>query len=293
MLKDLLLGYRSYWNALRFIKEHKLYLYFFLPILLFVGIYYLGFAFESWKNEASQGSESAGFWLKIWYAIVYGFYTAMAYLVFKFMRYILIICLSPILSIVSERVERIITGNVYKFNLKQLIKDVKRTINLSIRNLIWEFGIVYSFWLLIMILGWVFQVPTVIVGYIQTGVAMLIGFYYYGFSFIDYMNERRRLSIAQSVEFVKKHRGFAFALGSVFTILFHYTNKYFVGAKDDFSSNAFLVIVIVSSIIMSIIPIVTIVAATLGVHEIVDLSSGTNKKEEEVAQDDVKNLDEL
>jgi CysZ protein len=292
MFKDLLLGYRSYLNALKFIKEHKLYLYFLLPILLFVGIYYLGFAFESWKNEAAQSSESAGFWSKIWSAIVYGFYTAMAYLVFKFMRYILIICLSPILSIVSERVERIITGNVYKFNLKQLIKDVKRTINLSIRNLIWEFGIVYSIWLVIMILGWIFQLPSVITGYIQTAVAMLIGFYYYGFSFIDYMNERRRLTISESVSFVKKHRGFAFALGSVFTILFHYTNKYFVGAKDDFSTNAFLVIVIVSSIIMSIIPIVTIVAATLGVHEIVDLSQNTTAKELE-NHDDVKKTDEL
>lgn len=292
MLKDLLLGYRSYLNALKFIKEHKLYIYFLLPILLFVGIYYLGFAFEAWKNEAAQTSTDAGFWLKIWNAIVYGFYTAMAYLVFKFMRYILIICLSPILSIVSERVERIITGNVYKFNFKQLVKDVKRTINLSIRNLIWEFGIVYSIWLLIMIVGWVFQIPSVIVGYIQTGLAMLIGFYYYGFSFIDYMNERRRLTIAQSVEFVKKHRGFAFALGSIFTILFHYTNKYFVGAKDDFSSNAFLVIVIVSSIIMSIIPIVTIVAATLGVHEIVDLSTNKNIANAE-KEDDVKKVSEL
>lgn len=292
MFKDLALGYRSYINAIKFIKEHRLYFYFLFPILLFVGIYYLGFAFEEWKVEASKSSGNESFWIKIWFAIVYGFYTFMAYIVFKFMRYILIICLSPVLSVVSERVERIITGNVYRFNLKQLIKDVKRTINLSIRNLIWEFGIVYSIWILLEVIGWVFQFPTVLISYAQTIMAMLIGFYYYGFSFIDYLNERRRLTITESVQFVKKHKWFAFALGSVFTLLFHYTNKYFINVKDDLTSNAFLVVVILSSVVMSIIPIVTIVAATLGVNELVDLKPKviieTNNDGE-----DVKNIAEL
>ena len=292
MFKDLALGYRSYLNAIKFIKEHKLYVYFFFPILLFVGIYYLGFAFEEWKTEAAQSSGEESFWLKIWNAIVYGFYTVMAYLVFKFMRYILIICLSPVLSIVSERVERIITGNVYHFNFKQLVKDVKRTVNLSIRNLIWEFGIVYSAWLVLEVVGWVFHFPPFFIDYMQTLFAMLIGFYYYGFSFIDYMNERRRLTISESVLIVKKHKWFAFALGSIFTLLFHYTNKYFINAKDDLSTNAFLVIVIVSSTVMSIIPIVTIIAATLGVNELVDLK---NKGDVDSGKDeeDVKKITEL
>lgn len=276
MIKDLILGYRSYINALKFIKEHKLYMYFLVPILLFVGIYYIGFSFEEWKAEAAKVTGEESFWGKIWNAIVYGFYTAMAYLVFKFMRYILIICLSPVLSVVSERVERIITGNVYKFNLKQLIKDIKRTINLSIRNIIWELGIIYALYSVVMILAWVFQIPNSATNIVYFFISMFIGFYYYGFSFIDYLNERRRLTIAESVVFVKKHRAFAFALGSIFTLLFHYTNKYFANAKEDLSTNAFFTVVIISSVVMSIIPIVTIVAATLGVHELVDLKTNVH-----------------
>lgn len=276
MFRSIIFGYKSYIRAIKFIRENKMYIYFLFPVILFIGIYYLGFIFESWKDEAAKSKEPDGFWLKIWAAVVYGYYTAMAYLVFKFMRYILIILMSPILSIVSEKVERIITGNVYKFNLQQLIKDIKRTINLSIRNLIWEFGIIYSFWIIIFCIGWVFHIPSVITGYIQLSLSMLVGFYYYGFSFIDYMNERRRLSISESVVFVRKHRGFALALGSVFTILFHYTNKYFIETKDLFSSNTFLIIIVVMSIVMSIIPILTIVAATIGVHEIVDLGKNNN-----------------
>ncbi len=271
IISDLILGYKSYGKAIHFIGKYKLYYYFLLPIFLFVGIYYLGISLEEWKVDASQTNSDDGFWLKIWYAIIYGFYTVMAYLVFKFMRYILIIALSPVLSIVSERVEKILTGNTYKFNLKQLIKDIKRTISLSIRNLMWEFGIIYSLYLIVSLLSWVFSISSDIEYYIDTTIAMFVGFYYYGFSFIDYMNERRRLTIAESVVFVKKHKAFAFALGSVFTVLFHYSNRYFSSAKDDLSSNAFLFVVIFLSIIMSMIPIVTIVAATLGVHELVDL----------------------
>lgn len=273
MLKDLALGFRSYLMAIRFIIKHKLWVYFFFPMLMFVFIYYLGATFEEWKIQASTATTEDDIWVKIIRALEYGLYTALAFMVFKFMRYILIILLSPVLSIVSERVERIIAGNVYKFNLKQLIKDIKRTINLSIRNLIWEFGTVYSIYLIIAIFSWVFSIPEQISTMLETSISMLIGFYYYGFSFIDYLNERRRLSISESVTFVKKHKGFAIALGSVFTLLFHYSNIYFVSIKDDLTNNAFMTLVIFSSVIMSIIPIITIVAATLGVHELVDLTT--------------------
>ena len=101
---------------------------------------------------------------------------------------------------------------------------------------------------------------------------MLVAFYYYGFGFIDFMNERRRLTITESVKFVKKHKGFAIALGLVFTVFFHYTNKYFIDIKEDVSSTTFMFIIIISSIIMAVIPIVTMVAATLGVHKLVDLN---------------------
>lgn len=290
MISDLLLGYRSYGKAIRFIGKHKLYYYFLLPIFLFVGIYYLGVSLEEWKIEAAQTNDQDGFWLKIWYAIIYGFYTAMAYLVFKFMRYILIIALSPVLSIVSERVEQILTGNRYQFNFKQLVKDIKRTISLSIRNLIWEFGIIYSLYLIMSLFAWVFSIPTNIEYYIDTAIVMFVGFYYYGFSFIDYMNERRRLTIAESVVFVKNHKAFAFALGSIFTVLFHYSNRYFSSAKDDLSSDAFLFVVIFLSIIMSMIPIVTIVAATLGVHELIDLKENKHANNELNKQANVKNI---
>lgn len=269
-IKDLKLGLKSYVNAIKFIKTHRLWFYFIFPILIFILVYYIGFTFEDLRHHYSA-DEKDSFIKKTWLLFVSGFFMLLSYVIFNFMRYILIIMMSPVLSVVSERVERIITGNKYKFNLKQLIKDIKRTINLAIRNIFWEFGLVYGGAVAIYIICFLFSIPDGIKQFIYGQYAMVIAFYYYGFGFIDYMNERQRLTIRESVKFVKKHRGFAIGLGLVFTTLFHYTNSYFTAIKDSVSSTTFLFIIIASSIIMAIIPIITMVAATLGVHEIVDL----------------------
>jgi CysZ protein len=273
-VRDLKLGVNSYINAVKFIKEHKLWIYFLFPVLIFCGVYYLGFTFEDLRKEYSAG-EDAGMIKTVWYGFVSGIFLLLSYVIFNFMRYILIILISPVLSIVSEKVEKIITGNKYKFNLKQLIQDIKRTINLAIRNVFFEFGIVYGVALILYIIFWIVPAPEGTAKFISGQFAMVVAFYYYGFGFIDFMNERRRLTIKESVKFVKKHKGFAVALGLVFTLFFHYTNKYFIEIKDDVSSTTFMFIIIISSIIMAVIPIVTMVAATLGVHELVDLNKNT------------------
>jgi len=279
-VRDFKLGVNSYINAVKFIKKHKLWIYFLFPIIIFFAIYYTGFTFQELKKEYTAGDDT-GMIKKVWYFFVSGFFLMMSYVFFNFMRYILIILISPVLSIVSEKVEKIITGNQYKFNLKQLIKDIKRTINLAIRNIFFEFGIVYGVALILYIIFWIVPAPEGTAKFISSQFAMVVAFYYYGFGFIDFMNERRRLTIKESVKFGKKHKGFAVALGLVFTLFFHYTNKYFIEVKEDVSSNTFMFIIIISSIIMAVIPIVTMVAATLGVHELVDLNKNAFALKEE------------
>jgi len=279
-VRDFKLGVNSYINAVKFIKKHKLWIYFLFPIIIFFAIYYTGFTFQELKKEYTAGDDT-GMIKKVWYFFVSGFFLMMSYVFFNFMRYILIILISPVLSIVSEKVEKIITGNQYKFNLKQLIKDIKRTINIAIRNIFFEFGIVYGVALFLYILFWRVPSPEGTAKFISSQFAMVVAFYYYGFGFIDFMNERRRLTIKESVKFGKRHKGFAVALGLVFTLFFHYTNKYFIEIKDVVSNTTFIFIIIISSIIMAVIPIVTMVAATLGVHELVDLNKNDFALKEE------------
>ena len=255
-------------------KKHKLWIYFLFPVLIFCGVYYIGFTFEDLRKEYLAGKD-AGMIKTVWYGFISGIFFLLSYVIFNFMRYILIILISPVLSVISEKVEKIITGNKYNFNLKQLLKDIQRTINLAIRNVFFEFGIVYGMALILYIIFWIVPAPEGTAKFISGQFAMIVAFYYYGFGFIDFMNERRRLTMKESVKFVKKHKGFAIALGLVFTLFFHYTNKYFIEIKDEVSSTTFMFIIIISSIIMAVIPIVTMVAATLGIHELVDLNKNT------------------
>ena len=290
-IRDFKLGVNSYINAVLFIKKHKLWIYFLFPMVIFFVIYYSGFAFQELKRDYTA-DDDASMIKKVWYFFVSGFFLLMSYVIFNFMRYILIILISPVLSVVSEKVEKIITGNKYKFNLKQLFKDIKRTINLAIRNIFFEFGIVYGVALALYTIFWIVPAPEGTAKFISGQFAMLVAFYYYGFGFIDFMNERRRLTIKQSVKFGKKHRGFAIALGLIFTVFFHYTNKYFIEIKEDVSSATFMFIIIISSVIMAVIPIVTMVAATLGVHELVDLNKNDFAIKKEYKSNETKGNNE-
>jgi CysZ protein len=289
-LKDLKLGYVSYIQAFKFIKTHKLWYYFIFPVLLFLGIYYLGFVFQELKGDTVI-EDDMGQIKKVWLMFLRSLYALLAVVMFSFMRYILIILLSPILSIVSERVERILTGNKYKFNLKQLIIDIKRALNLAIRNMIWELGIVYSFILVYYIVSWMVGFSEGVDNFVTGAVAMIVAFYYYGFGFIDYLMERMRMDLPESVKFVRKHKGFAVALGSVFTLIFVYSNNYLLILREEMHGGYLLVLVIIASIILAMIPIVTMVAATLGVHEIVDLKSNPYAIKEEIKEKEEEQIE--
>lgn len=280
-LKDLKLGYVSYIEAFKFIKVHKLWYYFIFPVLLFLGIYYLGFVFQELKHEIII-YDDMGLIRKIWLMFLRSVYALLAVVMFSFMRYILIILLSPVLSIVSERVERILTGNKYKFNLKQLIKDIKRALNLAIRNVIWELSIVYGLILAYYIISWMIGLSEGVDDFITGAIAMVIAFYYYGFGFIDYLMERMRMNLQESVRFVRDHKGIAVALGSVFTIIFVYSSEYLIYLRESVQGGWLLVLVLIASIILAMLPIITMVAATIAVHEITDLKNNPYAIKEEL-----------
>lgn len=241
------MGYKSYYDAVMLIIKHNLYWYFAFPVALAVGVYYLGSYLDSFqydifsrKNLNDLDSINGLTWL----IIKSSFWTTLAYLALKFTKYLVVIILSPIIAILSETVESILTGNKYAFNLKQLIHDVIRGIKISTRNMFWEYIIFTCVLIIAQFFSGSFQ------QFFLTSIPLVFGFYFYGFGFIDFINERRRLNISQSVYFVKKNMGFSVAIGSVYSLLFLVP---FVG------------------VVLS--PILAIVAATCGTHEIVDLNT--------------------
>ena len=208
-IKSFLFGIKSYWKAIKFIIENKLYWYLVIPAILMLIIYKIGSVIKSHyvAPDAHNMNEI------VWYLIYVMVEISIAMLLMKFAKYLVVVLLSPLISHLSMKTEKILTGNTYPFSFSQLVHDVKRAMRIVVRNLMWE----YFFFMLIFIvslLGW--EDPKASPVFYLT---FLIGFFYYGFAFLDYINERRRLDIDQSIHFVRQNRGLAVAIGCVYSLL--------------------------------------------------------------------------
>lgn len=125
-------------------------------------------------------------------------------------KYILLIILSPILAYVSEKTESIIQGKNYPLDLGQILKDAVRGSIIAMRNLAIEIGILVSLFIA------TFFAP--FLGPFTAILSFAVGAYFYGYSMIDYIAERKRLSISDSHKFVQHYMGVALALGVLISV---------------------------------------------------------------------------
>jgi len=271
--KHLFLGFRSYKDAFQFIFKNKLWKYFLISIVLFGLIFYTGHSFRELEQNAAEIIKAKtygwGFVGWTWYKLKSLFFWFMGFLFLDATKYMVMILLSPLLAILSEKTEEILTGKIYKFNLKQLLKDVKRGVGIAIRMLIAEFALILIVWKPICsILGFneilTYQDGEHTKYLIYEAGAVLIGFYFYGFAFIDYINERLRLSIKESWKFMNKHAGLAFGIGSLYSLFYKVPSLFNTGTK--------WIDTILDNFGVLFAPVLAIVAATIAMHKLVDLN---------------------
>lgn len=276
-------GISSYIEGTKFIFKHKLWYYFIFPAILSIGIFLLGQYFVSLELNVAQRLKENNpetlnelIWLNIESVILDGFYVIFT----KFNKYIVIIVLSPLLAMLSEKMEEIITGNLYPMNLKQLIHDVRRGIKIALRNMFWE----YFFLIVVIGLAAFFENETKAMFIFS--IPLIIGFYYYGFGFIDFINERRRLNIQQSTYFVRNHRGLAMAIGGVYSLLF-LLPEFFKWTAPGVFGNTYVYFTI-STIAVTFAPILAMASATLSMQKVVGLENNewAIKKKENPSDED-------
>ena len=136
---------------------------------------------------------------------------AIAYLLFITNKYIVLILLSPLLAYASERTEEIITGSTFPFSWAQLMKDALRGALIAVRNGVMELSVTAGIWLLTLL------VP--VLAPLSFLLLFLVSAYFYGFSMFDYVFERRRMRIGESVRAVNDRLGCVLANGTLFSLL--------------------------------------------------------------------------
>ena len=280
MIKDFTLGIKSYIDALHFLLKRRFWLYVIIPFLVFIGIYYIGVSLKDVKHFYLP-KEDDGMGIVIAYYFLDGIILLVVFALLNFTRYIMLAVISPILSIISQHTEKLINNKKYGFSFKQIVHDVKRAIKLILRNVILEaltiLGIIFIFYILsIIIVDYTNELRI-----IENIMIILIAFYYYGFSFMDYSLERWKIDEKNSIQFVRKHKGLALAIGAIFTPIFHYLNEVITSYTYSTDHQLKLIFIIISSAFISaIFPVWSMIASTIAMEKITYLSNNLNEIEE-------------
>lgn len=256
---DLGKGISTHVRGIEFIFKHGLWHYFFYPllilILLFIGGYWSILQLADWIVDSSltyfgwTEAANTGDWTG-WLALIAEFLVGIVLKIFflmiltSYIKYIVLIVCSPILALLSERIDEIINNKKYPFSFGQFLHDMLRGILVTLRNMAFETLIIIA----CMVIAWI---P--VVGLITVPFLYIVAWYFLGFAMMDYSYERMRMKIGEGVRFTRKHKGIAIGNGFVFSM-----------------------ILLLPFIGVIIAPILSVVAATLAVLEV--------KREEAVPQ---------
>ena len=124
------------------------------------------------------------------------------------LKYLLLIVVSPIMSYMSESIERQMNEDYEapSFSISSLLSDLMRSIRINVRNLSKELLIT----LVLLIIGFFPGAAMV-----TTPLIFLVQAYYAGFGILDYWMERH-YRVGDSIDYVRDHRLDAVGLGAVY-----------------------------------------------------------------------------
>lgn len=230
-MKEVTKGFTAFFSAFGFIFSHGLAAWYLVPIALYILlVVLLAFSLINWLDpilsshladwlDLDMASNGNGFWSKAWSLISAGLAIAasiamkilIAYLLGRVMKYVILIITSPLLAYLSEKAEEIITGNTYPFNLAQFLKDILRGILITLRNLFLE--------LIFIGIGFVISFFVPLLTPFVTIALYMLNCYFMGFSMFDYMAERKKMGIGQSVQYMRRNMGRVFGLGLAFNLI--------------------------------------------------------------------------
>lgn len=228
--RDVRLGFTGFFRAFGFAISNGMGWMFLVPIVLWVA---LGFSLVLvLQGPVDQLSDWVGGRFEItvetgatdWWADTESFLNgarellvgvvlklAIAYLLFVANKYIVLILLSPLLAYASERTEELITGRTFPFSWGHLLKDALRGALIAARNGIMELSFSIGIWLLTLFVPLLTPISFMLL--------FTVSAYFYGFSMFDYVFERRRMRIGESVRAVNDRIGAVLANGALFSLL--------------------------------------------------------------------------
>lgn len=256
--KQLSIGLQGYLKAFELLFTKGFIWYLVFPLILNIAIFTIGLnqinelstpIKESFLNYTNI--ENASFWgseflqntISGIISIVINIIFFIAFAIFG--GYIILIIMSPLFSIISEKTEKILSKEPlnYPFDFKLLLSDIFRGIGIALRNIMYELGILILVFILGLILSFLSWAGAIFMFFVSA--------FYFGFSYMDYTNERDRLSISESVTFMKKYKWVVITNGSLFALV--------------------LFIPIIGILLSSFVAIISVIAGSVSMYRIKEI----------------------
>jgi CysZ protein len=226
--KDFFKGVSNSFKGFSLLFEKGLWPYMFYPLLVWIllwvaslyGLFLLAGGISDWLQGyfSFESIPENGHWLswarpflvsKVGFIVTWVLKILFWFMSGTFIKYLMLIVMSPVFALLSEKAEEKLTGKEYPFSLVQLMKDIGRGIVISLRNMILEY-----FFIFVCTLVSFFFPPLF---FITTPFLFLLGWYFVGFALIDYNCERHKFGVSKSIQFMKKNRGYACGVGFVYS----------------------------------------------------------------------------
>lgn len=215
-------SFSQFFGASKFIRKNNLYYFYLIPFLVSVIAYYL--LFQVIANYTGLGMD----WLtdqlgieafinsheKVWWGKVLKWFEWLierVIILFVFLlgmiinKYILLALLSPWFAYISEKTEKVMHGTEYNTRLIQLLQDAWRGVIISMRNFVYELSI--------NLICFFFSLFLPVLAPLLFMVNVYAGSYFFGFAMLDYVCERKRLSINESILLIRKNKRVALGIG--------------------------------------------------------------------------------
>lgn len=213
-MKDLWTGLMTYLEVPRAAFRYGLWPYYLLAglisLALGVGIVYGSYTGGGELGEWAIGLvkwdigvlDSVGNWAGRIIAVVLGL---LLY------RYVVLICVGPIMGPLSERIERRVVGGTAAsgFQLGAFVRAILRGVRITLRNL-WR-ELLFTALLLLLSLVPGFAIVT-------APLILLVQAYYAGFANMDYYMERHH-NVRGAASYVRSRRGLAIGNGALYLLL--------------------------------------------------------------------------
>lgn len=276
-IQNFKLAISSFFKAIQFIIAHQYGWYILILAVLMLFVYQIGSLIQQHQPELviKNMNDISWYFIQLLFEITIGFF---------FMRsakYLVVLLLSPLTAHLSQKTAFLLNGRSTEFSLRQLLHDVERSFRIVIRNLMWEyliFALIYIF----ASIGWENAKDSPLIYLI-----FVVGFFYYGFSFLDYTNERLKRNLEESVQFARKNRGLAIGIGMCYSLMIWVP----VDLKALFDWSVFqdnplefirlFVINLLLWFIAACAPVITVVAATIAMNELEQFPHVSSKQNDQ------------